>query len=77
MFVSNRGEMCVVFRQHRKLLDGSTAGGKLAPVAISPDEEAIAQSPPSQNECPAQHSQVPVRRPSVTTLVHLCVFCVL
>ncbi|KAL3279094.1 hypothetical protein HHI36_016608 [Cryptolaemus montrouzieri] len=55
----------MVFRQHRKLLEGGSAGGKLAPVAISPDD---ATSAVQQSDCTTQNSsQVTVRRPSITT----------
>lgn len=52
---------------HRKLLDGSS-GGKLAPLAISPDEQptsTITTTVSSDSQNPPS-----VRRPSVTTLVY-------
>lgn len=57
---------------HRKLLDGSS-GGKLAPLAISPDEQptcVITATVSSDSQNPPS-----MRRPSVTTLV--CPSCLL
>jgi hypothetical protein len=48
---------------HRKLLEG-TSGGKLAPLAISPDETPTTVS----SDC---SQNLTIRRPSVTTLVCL------
>ncbi|KAJ8921443.1 hypothetical protein NQ315_003061 [Exocentrus adspersus] len=59
-------------RSHRKLLDGAT-GGKLAPLAISPDEQppitvTAATTVSSDTQNPPQAPPPPsMRRPSVTT----------
>lgn len=51
---------------HRKLLEGSS-GGKLAPLATSPDE-----TPSTTTVSSSENTQLPaMRRPSVTTLVYV------
>lgn len=70
LYVGQSGYWMLICRSlpHRKLLE-NTSGGKLAPVAISPDETP--DTVPS--DC-TQNSTI--RRPSVTTLVSLpvCLF---
>ncbi|KAG5885706.1 hypothetical protein JTB14_037728 [Gonioctena quinquepunctata] len=53
---------------HRKLLDGSS-GGKLAPLAISPDDQApeIADTTNASSWSDLQNTAPSTRRPSVTT----------